>query len=339
MATLKIKEQIRSAISSRSITDTRPLLKSVWGHGAIAAVLWTLLNQFHLRINAVAGIPHTDDFADAMHRWAKLVKVDSLDQVFSKRARDDMTEHAKAITQRLATSNRHQGPRLMKRATFLRFQAAKAAEGQSEDKPLDQRPAEAREIMTLLNEAYFRQEEMLCDMCQFPLTYVTYAGRHPSLAHRRSFPHNLSLDAITPRRRGGKYDAANTQYVCSYCNSMKAGFPRPNALVLLQVLREAKWVLVDGFLQPKEKIPPISRSVADDALIESFVDRKVEHHQHLGRTKDAVRRVVQSVYVGYGKYQDPCGAVLPLGIAEIDKRVPANGYVEDNMRLMLGGET
>lgn len=47
--------------------------------------------------------------------------------------------------------------------------------------------------------------------------------------------------------------------------------------------------------------------------------------------------MIKEYYVGNGCYQDPTGAVPPLGVAEIDRRIPALGYVEGNVRPLLGG--
>lgn len=173
------------------------------------------------------------------------------------------------------------------------------------------------------------------------MTFELYQRSEPVSASehkvRRSHVHNMMLDAITPRRRGGKYTLDNCAQLCKGCNLVKAGFYQDEALVLINALRAGKYRLEDGFMRPQDPLPHSELDSDDERLIDAWAAARLTCKAPWTRRKEDLVEMLKEVYVSPGRYLDPTGVVLPITLAEVDKLDPSKGYQRSNIRALLGG--
>lgn len=121
---------------------------------------------------------------------------------------------------------------------------------------------EEEKLLAIVKVADYDNRLERYEVCQVLLTTTlvgVYHG-HKTGTATRLFS-NISLDARIPRCAGGSYVDDNVAFVCVACNFCKLGFPKANALKLIDAFVKADWSVEDGWLRPSMPAP---RPALDD---------------------------------------------------------------------------
>lgn len=111
--------------------------------------------------------------------------------------------------------------------------------------------------------------------------------------------------------------------------------------------KAGSFVVENGNIKPKTPAPASLLNSKDRVVIDDFTDTRLDATVRIpggGRAKrrtlvgaGTISAVATPVYVKHARYQDACGAVLPIKHAAIDKIVPSGTYSLNNMRLLVHG--
>lgn len=337
MSTLRTAADLRSALTGRTKDAAKAALLSLWGPGQLSQTLWTLTLHVGFKRLALASLD-PQHLAKALVGWARCDRITCPEDVLAPEAVDKLKAYQRKVSAKMAKLGKTRQGRA-KRQGYLQRILKAAVSRVAATESAEKRKQLRRSLLQVVNGLYFGVLFAKCALCGFELGFVRHKCSEKK-GTRRNFPHNASLDAVRPRHSGGQYVAGNVQLVCKACNGVKAGFPHDVALVLLDELRRAEWVVVDGFLRPaKPAAPKAVRSAEDDAMIESWATVRANiATPRFGARGQAVKadivNLMHAVYVGDGKYQDPTGLVLSINFAQLDRIDPRQGYVTGNLRLV-----
>ncbi|CAO1625513.1 unnamed protein product [Parajaminaea phylloscopi] len=340
--------RLREAICSYTPTDAARILPEVYEHHQLANIAVSLL--------ACEWTMKRQDFThfEAGYIAERLVRLlrQPLKPIAEYAASDFWTKEDLAIIQaaKPASSIKIQAlcARLKSkqgkasRSGFMKYLATSAAfriVGPSRgDKAKElQSRQERRRIYRCLIALDLEGKLDECELCGLPLGFELIYKREVKSGGIHVHALNASIDARTPRCRGGRYDAANIAMVHWGCNAVKAGFPKQNALILLQKLRLAQWQVIDGFVEPTSH-DVVAVSGQDQVYIQKWAQRMVKacsQRRPTTLTKDQLLSLVQQRWMGEGNVRDASGAVFPLTLMSIDRIDCSRGYEASNVRLLF----